>query len=176
MDRFFIHPANKCQLPLGSFVLLLSAAHSGFKWIFCLYISPQGWLWGVVVLFAPRVTQLCCMFFFFCELQRMSTYWGGGADQRECPWYYFTRAITLRVHQWEVNLFINPQCKFLPLSSAWIMPFIFNSTHQQGLYNLQVHNRTWGFETASKSDVKVQLCMQIRRSFPINSRLVEYAN
>lgn len=113
--------------------------------------------------------------FFFCELQRMSTYWGGG-DQRECPWYYFTRAITLRVHQWEVNLFINPQCKFLPLSSAWIMPFIFNSTHQQGLYNLQVHNRTWGFETASKSDVKVQLCMQIRRSFPINSRLVEYAN
>ena len=74
MDRFFIHPANKCQLPLGSFVLLLSAAHSGFKWIFFLYISPQGWLWGVIVLFAPCVTQLCCMFFF----GRVSTYWGLG--------------------------------------------------------------------------------------------------
>ena len=116
-------------------------------------------------------------FFFFCNLKELSRYWGWGrGEQQECPWYYFTRAITLRVHQWEVNLFINPQCKFLPLSSAWIMPFIFYSIHQPSLYNLQIHNRTWDFEIASQTDVQVQPCMQIRQSFPINSRLVEYAH
>lgn len=30
MGRFFIQPANECQPPLGSFVWLLSAAHSRF--------------------------------------------------------------------------------------------------------------------------------------------------
>lgn len=57
MGHFFIWLSNKCQLLLSSFVLLLSAAHSVFKWIF-----QKGHY--VLVLFEPHVSQLFFMWFF----------------------------------------------------------------------------------------------------------------
>lgn len=83
-------PANKCQPSLASFVLLMSAAHSGFKWIFLLYISLQGWLWAVLVLLEPLCNSIVLNVAFGCTTKNGSML---GGETVGMSLVFLTRAI-----------------------------------------------------------------------------------
>lgn len=83
-------PANKCQPSLASFVLFMSAAHSGFKWIFLLYISLQGWLWAVLVLLEPLCNSIVLNVAFGCTTKNGSML---GGETVGMSLVFLTRAI-----------------------------------------------------------------------------------